>query len=210
MGASTNPPETAPSGLTAQSQSQSPPIREYLEMASFVATIALALFAALALKQIVVAKDALVVAKDDIKIRSRREAIALAAKQCEDFAATIQKIDNLELEFTKNHVKIRNSWELANKNFDDTTLKDQKAARVWIQEVESKKLGNTANIILTHLEAFAIYFAVGAADEEVAFPVAGPVFCSYVENLTPWLILLRSQTDKSYTSGKYEIGRAHV
>ena len=79
-----------------QLQPYSAVIRDYLEMVSFGATIAIAISALFALKQIRLARlklniasDALVVAKDDIKIRSRREAIALAAKHCEDFADVI-------------------------------------------------------------------------------------------------------------------------
>jgi|GEM_PF-2183956 len=210
--ASTNPPEPrvdpALSGQPAQSQSQ---IRDYLEMASYVATVALAVFAFCALKQIrlarsqiQIASDALVVAKDDIKIRSRREAIALAAKHCEDFADVIlPKLNTWHGEFGSKGIIFKDNWELLNKNFDDTSLKNPKPAQDWVQLVKSKNLGMTACNILNQCEAFAIYFASGAADEGIAFPVVGPLFCKYVEQNAPFLIHMRSHRDAGFTSGKY-------
>ncbi len=66
-------------------------IRDYLEMISFGATIATAIVAMIALSQLRLARlqlkvgtEALSVAQEDIKIRSRREAVALAAERCED------------------------------------------------------------------------------------------------------------------------------
>ena len=205
--ASTNLPET---DQQTQLQLNIGRIKDYLEMASYGATIVIAIFAFVALKQIRlarlqlnVASDALVVAKDDIKIRSRREAIALAAKHCEDFGDVIlPKLNTWCNEFkNKNITLVR--WPLLNKTFDDTSIKDQNDSHAWVQKVRSQQLGNHACFVLNQCEAFAIYFATGAADEEVAFPVAGPLFCQFVEIFAPWLISMRINKDVLFTSGKY-------
>jgi hypothetical protein len=191
-------------GEVLQPQSNLKQIRDYLEMASFAATILIAVSALIALKQIRIASSQLKIASDDIKIRSRREAIALSAKHCEDFANDILlKLNAWRNEFGPKGIEIRSDWGLLNNCFDETSLKDPKPAQVWVQQVKSKNLGFTACKILNQCEAFAIYFATGAADEEVAFPVLGPLFCEYVKQFTPFLIDLRAHTDKSFTSGKY-------
>ena len=57
--------------------------------------------------------------------------------------------------------------------------------------------------LINQLEAFAIYFTNGAADEGVAFPVAGIPFCHYVESFAPLLVACRSGAALGVTSGKY-------
>jgi hypothetical protein len=173
-------------------------------MASFVGTIVIGLSALIALKQIRLASLQIKITSDDIKVRSRREAIALAAKHCEDFAdVLLPKLNAWVAEFGKAGIGLEKKWGLQNKTFDDNSLKDPKSAHAWVQLIKSKNLGYTTCKILNQCEAFAIYFATGAADEEIAFPVVGPLFCEYVEQFAPFLIDLRSHTDSSFTSGKY-------
>jgi hypothetical protein len=221
MSYATTTPADSKGELTPQSQPTSNlrEIRDCLEIASFAATITLAVAAIIGLRQLhlarlqlkiasdtfSVAKDALVVAKDDIKIRSRREAIALSAKHCEDFAdVALPKLNQWHQELlNKGIVFPANCWELANKNFDETSLKDSKAGQQWVNQIKAKQAGTFPCKILNQLEALAIYFATGAADEEVAFPVLGTLFCKYVEQYAPFLIDLRSHKDASFTSGKY-------
>ena len=201
---------TSTSKESEQSKSHAASLRDYLEMFSFGATIATAAVAILALRQLrlarlqlVVASATLKVAQDDIKIRSRREAVSLAAKHCEDYGDVIlQKLNNWRSEITGKGVSLK-SWLLQNKSFDETSLQDSKGAQVWIQQMQSKQLGTIACKILNQCEAFAIYFATGAADEEVAFPVVGSIFCHEVEMFAPWLIAMRTHSSSDYTSGKY-------
>jgi hypothetical protein len=172
-------------------------------MAAFGATITIAIAALVALKQIwlarlqlQIASEAIVIAKEDIKIRSRREAIALAAKHCEDFAdETLQKLNNWIEEFRVKKISLTR-WELVNKAFDDTSPKNPNASQAWVQQVRtqlepSKWVTLPANS------------ATGAADEEVAFPVVGTIFCETVQIFAPWLIAMRTHKDASFTSGKY-------
>lgn len=69
--------------------------------------------------------------------------------------------------------------------------------------MHSKNSNSHAVNVLNQLEGFAIFFANGAADEEVAFPVAAIPFCDYVEMFAPCLIAMRSNTLAGFTSGKY-------
>ncbi len=48
-----------------------------------------------------------------------------------------------------------------------------------------------------------MYFAKGAADEQIAYPAVGSVFCLWVTYLAPCLISLRKH-DPNITSGPYQ------
>jgi len=185
-------------------------LRDYLEMFSFGATIITAVVAVFALRQLRlarlqldVASATLKVAQDDIKTRSRREAVSLAAKHCEDYGDVIlQKFNAWRNEITAKGINLK-TWALQNKSFDETSLKNASEAHAWIQQMQTKQLGATACKILNQCEAFAVYFATGAADEEVAYPVVGSLFCHEVEMFAPWLIAMRTHSASNYTSGKY-------
>ena len=51
--------------------------------------------------------------------------------------------------------------------------------------------------ILNDIEAFAIYFATGAAAEKVAFPVLGALFCYWVDIFAPHIAFARTNKDET-------------
>jgi hypothetical protein len=62
-----------------------------------------------------------------------------------------------------------------------------------VAQLKANPAANDLVAILNTLEGLALYFVHGAADEVVAYPVIGPLFCEDVEMLAPLLIHLRNK-----------------
>ena len=156
-------------------------------------------------KQIDVASEALKVAKNDIEVRSEREAVALAAERCEKFAEeTLPRCAEKYNEIFSSGLEKR-KWALSDGDLQPQSLKERQDARQWLRDLQSKPnhLSQVA-AILNDLEAFAIYFAKGAADEKVAYPAIGAVFCEWTQVFAPYLAEVRSTGMDTVTSGKYQ------
>ena len=175
---------------------------DFFEMASGVSAIVIAIAACVALSQIFLLKSQLKIAKDDILIRSRREAVALAADRCERFAATVEILKPGFVGLLGPVTKYP-TWNLVNVRVQESSIGDSDKAKDWVKQVcGTPKMGNALQILNT-LEAFAIYFHSGAADEKTAFPVTSAVFCGYVECLFPILVSLRKGTENVH-SGQFQ------
>jgi len=115
-----------------------PALRSLLEALFFLGGIAVAIAASKALEQIRLAKeqltiaaDALRVTKTDIALRVRREALLLAAEQCDRFA---EKIIPQAYEWQKAVDKAggtRKRWPMNDQEFAWISLVDPKAAKMW-------------------------------------------------------------------------------
>jgi hypothetical protein len=196
----------------------SPNVRAILELAYFASGVVIACASVVLLYQLWLAKqtlsalhgqlktaiEAVTVAREDIRIRSQREAVELAADRCEKFAEYTLPQVNVHLDAVKNQAIQFKRWGITESTFDDTAYTQRQDVRVWMTSVD--KNTDTTNHILKalNLEAFAIYFARGAADEGVAYPVVGPIFCVWVEQLAPHLIAMRTHTAQGVTSGAYQ------
>ncbi len=177
-------------------------LRFFLEMLFFVSGIILAGVGVTALYQIVLAKRSIETARSDIELRSKREAVTLAADRCAVFATVTHRECKDSLNKIANAgVTIRN-WTLENNAFEKSSIKDWEEAKQWLKQLQPEQL-NDAGKILNLLESFAMYFAEGAADETVAYSSVGPIFCSYVNRLAPYLILLRAK-EATVASGSFE------
>lgn len=193
-------------------------LRYWLELGSYVSGIILTIFGAIALWQLKLAKDSLVTAKNslklaadelehaksDLRLRVKREAIVLAAQQCEKFA------EHILPRYAASHQKIIENgndlykWTVVNKLFDETTVQEIKQAKEWSDKISAQEETRAAVVrILNDHEAFAIYFAKGAADETVAFPSVGVVFCDTVEICAPFLIAIR-KNEANVASGPFQ------
>jgi len=178
-------------------------VRSFLELAYFVATIVLALVGCAALYQLVFLKRSIDVAKEDIELRSKREAVTLAAERSEVFANTIiPQVHEHMQQMANAQVPIR-KWDLVDSKFEKSSVVDWGEAEAWFSKVKAANLTNACISMLNLLESFAMYFAKGAADEQVAFPAVGPVFCEYVDRLAPCLIVLRRH-EPNIPSGPYQ------
>ncbi len=193
--------------------------RAWMEIAYFASGIAVAVVASLALWQLVIAKksldaaqaqlslaaQSLNLAKDDIRIRSQREAVALAAQECDKFAEKM--VPNVH----ENEEKIKAAgftiyrWPLKDLEFRWESLESLSGARKWAEAILRSDAARMPLLrVVNDLEAFAMYFSTGAADEKVADPAVGSVFCLWVEAYAPYIISVRSDAAEQVVSGPYE------
>jgi hypothetical protein len=187
-------------------------VRSILELMYFLSGPAVALAACLALKQLRLAKEQLAVAinaldhaKRDLQIRSRREAVQLAAERCEKFGEMMMTRRNAHMDKIQADGIELKIWVLTNDAFERASLKDRSAAEQWVAQLRAKPDALiSATAVLNELEAFAIYFARGAADEETAYPVVGALFCTEVQIFAPYLIDLRHKDVPGLTSGPFQ------
>ena len=156
-------------------------------------------------QQLTVATAALTVARDDIRIRSQREAVALAAERCEKFAEQIiPRVSTNIRHIAALKFQVR-TWEIGEASFDEPAYIERPEVQVWLKSTQnSRDAIEYIFAVLNDLEAFAIYFARGAADEAVAYPVVGAIFCEWVENFAPQLIAARTKRVRGVTSGPYQ------
>ena len=175
---------------------------EFFEIASGVSAVVMAIAACIALTQVFMLKTQLKIAKDDILIRSRREAVALAADRCEKFSLTVENLKPAFLGLLGPVTKYP-IWNLSNVRVHDASIGDVEGASRWVKDIcGTPKMGHALHILNT-LEAFAIYFQSGAADEKTAFPVTSAIFCGYVECLFPLFVKLRKGTENVH-SGQFQ------
>lgn len=152
-----------------------------LEIVYFLSNIALAIIAAVALWQ-------LKIAKDDIRLRSKRESATLAASQCQRFTDKIIPIANdLDIEFGKLSLSSYSS-ELKLK-YQQLSEEDLTLMRKIVKE--SIPALNKIISMITSLESFSIFFINEIADEQIAFTSTGHNFCNYVKKYSPFIALLR-------------------
>jgi hypothetical protein len=122
-------------------------VRSILELLYFLSGVVLAGVGVVALYQIVVASRALKTANEnlvlaaaavetarlDIELRSKREAVTLAADKCAEFAATIGQT------YTELTGISSVRWTLENTNFDESSIKDWAAASNWERELRKSQ-----------------------------------------------------------------------
>jgi hypothetical protein len=124
--------------------------------------------------------------------RVDRDALVPAAQQCDRFA---EKILPEMYEWQKAVGKAggtTNRWPMNDQEFAWASFVDPKAARMWIDDPKIDSYAPGIEI-LNEMEAFAVYFIKGAADETAAFPSTGKVFCASLETLAPILVVLRER-----------------
>ena len=195
-------PTNSPSQLSG-SEPSGLGVKGLFEILSYVGTVVTAVVAVIALKQLSLTQAQLNLAMQDLETRSMREAVSLAAQRCEDLAnVKFPKITEVLQAFDKKGVVLE-AWELNDKEFSSTSLKDSDGADRWLKEIQKNGLTHDVIILLNQLEGFAIYFANGAADEGVAFPVGGIPFCNYVGTFAPFIVACRNGAAAGVTSGKF-------
>jgi hypothetical protein len=138
-----------------------------------------------------IATNALTASKEDMSIRIERESVVLAASQCEKFGNELLTLAASATEALMAAHVHGIEWELNNDLFDESSLKESTHANKWLRELRDKHFIHTVVDVLNHFEGFSMYFAKGAADEKIAYPVCAVVFCSYVREFAPVLISLR-------------------
>ena len=138
----------------------------------------------ISLDQLNIATAQLELSRQEIVLRSRREALALTFQQCEAFAEKIiPEINEVatklkELKFQPSHV---------NGNFDHPEQLPPVTQQIWSDAALRAKIV----MLLNHCEAFAMYFANNLADETAAFPPLGATFCESCEFFSVFIGLHR-------------------
>ena len=150
----------------------------YLECLFFLSGIALAIIAAIGLRQLTLAKN---IARMDAK----RESFRLAAEQIAYFLQHITPLRNaLDNAIEKNGVVFfdKSSVEIRGDQvrFKSTASKDELKGLFKIVP-ELVDLYNA-------LEAFSSYFTSGVADERVAFTAVGTTYCDTERDLLPDIV----------------------
>jgi hypothetical protein len=192
----------------------------WLELASFASAPVVAVVAVVGLYQLWLAKDAVRAARDQLKVateaidvaredivtRSKREAAELAARQCEKFAETILPRVQGHMQRILNDGMLPEPWKFNGTDFRPGSLVDDGAANEWREKAMSGAgvVAVTSVAILNDCEALAIYFVSGAAEEKVAYPVIGAVFCNWVERFAPLLVAARDTKNAAFVTGHYQ------
>jgi hypothetical protein len=131
------------------------------------------------------------VARGDVILRSKREAIAAALDQCKRFAEAI----NLHIEETNKALIAKNYPFQTNvdPNFPLVPHEiDPLGVQIWVGDADLRsKIIHTLN----ELESFAMYFACDLADESIAFAPTALTFCQTCEYYRLFIGVFR-QPDK--------------
>ncbi|MEO6195365.1 MAG: hypothetical protein ABIS20_20280 [Thermoanaerobaculia bacterium] len=163
--------------------------RDHLEVIYFLAAGPLVLLVLLAgLTQIVVSVQ-------EISRRSRREAATLAIATCEKYAREFFSLE------PKTITKLReakllppNEWKLLDDTFQWQSFADEESARTWAQAIQgSSSLYIAATEVVNLIEAIAMAFIHGKADQEIGYHTIGAPFCQCVRRWAPQLVIMRSQ-----------------
>lgn len=168
---------------------------EWIEVAYWIAGIVVALAVIYGLKQVRAAigqakaaleqnrlsLEQIELSRKDIMLRSKREALALAIKECEYWANEIVPcLDKL-------NVKLSNSkyvpTPLPNMDFPVVEKPHESAIRVW----NDLPLRIEVISALNKMEAFAMYFATDLAEEDAAFLPTGGPFCNACRHLSVFI-----------------------
>jgi hypothetical protein len=143
----------------------------------------------LALKQLKLTREQIKLNYDDAHVRSKREAIQMAATQCDVFAKTIiLQMDELIRLFEDHGGK---SYDGEEYSFDikDLNSSHQNWLHKFYKIVENdKSVYGTLNDTLNKMEVIAIYFTEGIASDEIAFPSIGKSFCFFIKYYYPYVL----------------------
>jgi hypothetical protein len=154
-------------------------LHSVLEALFFLSGIALTIIAAIGLRQLTVAKD---IARTD----ALRNSLKLAAEQCAHFSNNIVPMINALYEainakkitfFAKSHAEVKGKTV---KVTSTATTDDVRALLTVATEFLT-----TFNA----MDAFAIFFITGAADEKAAFSAVGPSYCREVQRYLPQIMI---------------------
>jgi hypothetical protein len=173
-------------------------IRSILELLYFASGIVIAVAVVLSLKQIRIGLQQLKTTREIANTNAKREAIKLAAEQCNYYAERtvplftefVSEYKRLGLKYmsTKPQFAIQNG-EIVNTNFD-TKLLDAEVPKIIIPLVN----------FLNSVEAFAIPFAAAVADENLGYQETAINFCQTVRVHMSGLFQMRRTNNGRFES----------
>ena len=165
-------------------------LRSFLEILYFIAGIGLFFVASIALQQIWIAKT-------DIKTRIYREAAKEAAVQITHWADVIIPSMNKLISYQNKIPFQRLSCSMERFDMEELDSQDSKARSHQQKAVDllmkDSEFGDLTLDAVNLVEASAVYFCTGVADEEMAFMPLSAVFCDFVERTFFFYCSMRKQ-----------------
>ncbi|PYL10396.1 MAG: hypothetical protein DME33_00865 [Verrucomicrobia bacterium] len=153
-----------------------------LESLFFLSGIALTVIAAIGLRQLTVAKEI-------ARIGAKRDSLKLAADQCAHYMHNIIPLQNALYEAIQTkHIAFFDKSEVEVKGDQVKVTSTATPADVDALKTIAYEFLAAFNAI----EAFAVFFVSGVADEKLAFSALGASYCSNVQRYLPEIMLLRS------------------
>lgn len=168
-------------------------VRAWAELISLFCTPFLVLFAAYGLRQLKLTKDQLQTSKEIFRTQSRRAAIEAAVLECRKFSETVIQ-DSIQLDEFLEKEGINFFKEAEFKKTED-------GVEVNLSNVNQdnlKKLSQASaqiNKFLNGLEAHALFFLSGVADEEIAFRTNAKTFVKLAEDAFKLFSILGVEKD---------------
>ena len=151
----------------------------------------------------IVALWQIVLAKRSVVVKSKREAFSMAADRCEKFAQDLIP-RSMKCLYDRKTGRAIKRWELKDKEFGAGSLRDVEGGKLWVTDlkVKGEEFVNVLDF-MNSMESLAMYFANGCAEEKIACPVIGAVFCQWVEQVAPLIVEIRGET-MQIISGPYQ------
>ena len=183
---------------------------ELIKVLADVSQVALAILAGCALRQITVAKN-------DIKIRSQREARLLSMELGEKFAKEI--VPAMNDYYNKIISKGFKFIQVGMDNFykEDVEKFSPEERNIFELNVNffkaNKDLLDLSMHVLNLLEAFSMNFIQRVADEEAIFTAASQTYCDFVEKNFAVLCVLRNKDKYNYyenTVALYQVWSSRI
>jgi len=177
--------------------------RAILELSYFASGIVIAVFAFLGLRQIKLGLEQLKITKEIAKTNAKRESVKFASDQCRYFAEIA-----LPLRFRMLQEYTRAKWTfLSDPKPPDRLLFVIQDGEIASNRFDLKALDeqfpNTGEIVVNYLnalEAFAIPFASGVADEEIGYRETARAFCQDMQRCMPVIFQMRNENLARYES----------
>lgn len=172
-------------------------VKPFFELAYFIASIGLAIFAYYGLQQITVLKTT-------AASQAKRDALRLTSEQCAVYA---DKIISAQNEFNDRLKKLEITW------FEGWTIE------IDGQEVSAKRTtpSNFHNFMeldighhLNQMEAFSVYFVSRLADEAVAYRAVGRTFVRHLDKVMPFVLIARKDGHFQNMVSLYVMWKARV
>jgi hypothetical protein len=110
-------------------------LRPWLEIAYFVATIVMGIASAFVVVQVWLARAALLQAQKDLRVRTTRESIALAAEQCEKFGGDFLRLRKAQTKIAEaNGIRV-STWPLWDASFTGNSIATiaRQSAEAWAE-----------------------------------------------------------------------------
>ncbi|MBZ5614153.1 MAG: hypothetical protein LAO23_09115 [Acidobacteriia bacterium] len=161
-------------------------LRSILELVYFVSAVVLTAVAFYGLKQLRLTKQ--IAAKN-----AKRESIKFATERCQYFAETVIPLQDAAANvYRQNKLTCLNNQrfkvekgEIVQHNFDPQ--------RMALSEREFSVVGANIVSFLNSLEAFAIPFVAGVADDELGFQETASSFCKGLSEVMLMIVVMRGR-----------------